>query len=256
MALLLITHDLGVVRELCERAIVLYAGRVVGGGAGRPTCSRRPAIRTRPGSGRASRRSRRAGRGCRRSRARRPTRPHARGLRVRAALPGGDRSVRHGRAATHRPGAGASLCLPPSSRARERDPGHQLGGSDMSTDGFVTIDPALRATGAVHRVRGPPHLGSSRRRCGDRAALGPSARCCCSTAVRAPATTTSSRSRTSLRPDGGSSSTTSRAAATPTPSENRRAARSTSTYARSTPCARRSASIGSTSWARAGAACS
>ena len=28
MALLLITHDLGVVRELCERAIVLYAGRV------------------------------------------------------------------------------------------------------------------------------------------------------------------------------------------------------------------------------------
>jgi oligopeptide/dipeptide ABC transporter ATP-binding protein len=29
MALLLITHDLGVVRELCERAIVLYAGRVV-----------------------------------------------------------------------------------------------------------------------------------------------------------------------------------------------------------------------------------
>ncbi len=29
MALLLITHDLGVVRELCERAVVLYAGRVV-----------------------------------------------------------------------------------------------------------------------------------------------------------------------------------------------------------------------------------
>ena len=28
MALLLITHDLGVVQELCERAIVLYAGRV------------------------------------------------------------------------------------------------------------------------------------------------------------------------------------------------------------------------------------
>jgi peptide/nickel transport system ATP-binding protein len=28
MALLFITHDLGVVRELCERAIVLYAGRV------------------------------------------------------------------------------------------------------------------------------------------------------------------------------------------------------------------------------------
>jgi oligopeptide/dipeptide ABC transporter ATP-binding protein len=29
MALLLITHDLGVVRELCERAIVLYAGRIM-----------------------------------------------------------------------------------------------------------------------------------------------------------------------------------------------------------------------------------
>jgi oligopeptide/dipeptide ABC transporter ATP-binding protein len=29
MALLLITHDLGVVRELCERAVVLYAGRVM-----------------------------------------------------------------------------------------------------------------------------------------------------------------------------------------------------------------------------------
>jgi len=28
MALLLITHDLGVVREMCERAVVLYAGRV------------------------------------------------------------------------------------------------------------------------------------------------------------------------------------------------------------------------------------
>jgi peptide/nickel transport system ATP-binding protein len=28
MALLLITHDLGVVRELCQRAIVLYAGRI------------------------------------------------------------------------------------------------------------------------------------------------------------------------------------------------------------------------------------
>jgi oligopeptide/dipeptide ABC transporter ATP-binding protein len=28
MALLLITHDLGVVRELCERAIVMYAGRI------------------------------------------------------------------------------------------------------------------------------------------------------------------------------------------------------------------------------------
>ena len=28
LALLLITHDLGVVRELCERAIVLYAGRI------------------------------------------------------------------------------------------------------------------------------------------------------------------------------------------------------------------------------------
>ena len=28
MALLLITHDLGVVRELCERALVLYAGRI------------------------------------------------------------------------------------------------------------------------------------------------------------------------------------------------------------------------------------
>jgi len=28
MALLLITHDLGVVREVCERAVVLYAGRV------------------------------------------------------------------------------------------------------------------------------------------------------------------------------------------------------------------------------------
>jgi oligopeptide transport system ATP-binding protein len=28
MALLLITHDLGVVRDLCERAIVLYAGRI------------------------------------------------------------------------------------------------------------------------------------------------------------------------------------------------------------------------------------
>ncbi|MET0773567.1 MAG: ABC transporter ATP-binding protein [Candidatus Limnocylindrales bacterium] len=33
MALLFITHDLGVVRELCERAVVLYAGRVAEQGA-------------------------------------------------------------------------------------------------------------------------------------------------------------------------------------------------------------------------------
>ena len=74
MALLLITHDLGVVRELCERAVVLYAGRVAEDGAGRgPVRGTAP-----PVHGRARRvhpeHRRRDDAACRRSRARRPTR--------------------------------------------------------------------------------------------------------------------------------------------------------------------------------------
>ena len=103
MALLLITHDLGVVRELCERAVVLYAGRVVEEAP--VTDLLRVAAPSVHGRARApaSRRSRRAG-------ARLPQIPGTppdpaalpAGLRVRASLPGRDRSVRHGRAAAHR----------------------------------------------------------------------------------------------------------------------------------------------------------
>jgi oligopeptide transport system ATP-binding protein len=41
LALILITHDLGVVAEVCERAVVMYAGRIVEAGATR-TLLRRP----------------------------------------------------------------------------------------------------------------------------------------------------------------------------------------------------------------------
>ena len=50
MAMLFISHDLGVIARICERVVVMYAGQVVGG---RPvaTCSRSRATPTRRSSG-------------------------------------------------------------------------------------------------------------------------------------------------------------------------------------------------------------
>ena len=132
MALLLITHDLGVVRELCERAVVLYAGRS-SEEAPVTTCCARRSIRTRPGSGRASRRSRRAG-------ARLPQIPGT--PPDPAALPAGcafaprcpaalERVPRHAAA----PGADAGPPARPVIRShelRQRTLEHRLGATDMT----------------------------------------------------------------------------------------------------------------------------
>jgi peptide/nickel transport system ATP-binding protein len=60
MAIMLITHDLGVVAETCDRVVVMYAGRKVEEARSRP-CSRRRCIPTPAGLP--------TGRGCTRSRA-------------------------------------------------------------------------------------------------------------------------------------------------------------------------------------------
>ena len=47
MGIVLITHDLGVVAESCDRVVVMYAGRKVEEADGRSICSTGRAIRTR-----------------------------------------------------------------------------------------------------------------------------------------------------------------------------------------------------------------
>ena len=58
-AIILITHDLGVVAETCERVIVMYAGRMVGAGPGRGAVRAAPAsLHARAAAGAAARRCR------------------------------------------------------------------------------------------------------------------------------------------------------------------------------------------------------
>ncbi len=74
MAILLVTHDLGVVRQICDRAIVMYAGRIVEE-APVASCSSTPLHPYTCGPGRQHpARSWSAGGACPRSRARRRTR--------------------------------------------------------------------------------------------------------------------------------------------------------------------------------------
>ena len=73
-ALILITHDLGVVAGMCERVNVMYAGMFVETGDGRRGSSRSRATRTRSACSRACRASTPAGgSSCSRSPARRAT---------------------------------------------------------------------------------------------------------------------------------------------------------------------------------------
>ena len=78
MSVILVTHDLGVVAETCDRVAVMYAGRIMETGPTRAVF-RAPAHAYTLGSDalRAAR-PRRRGRGCRRSPARRPSRARCR----------------------------------------------------------------------------------------------------------------------------------------------------------------------------------
>ena len=49
LALILISHDLGVLAETCDRIAIMYAGRIVESGAGGRRCSRPPSTPTRSG---------------------------------------------------------------------------------------------------------------------------------------------------------------------------------------------------------------
>ena len=126
-ALILITHDLGVVAGMCERVDVMYAGMFVETGVAGADLRRGRGTRTRSGCCRACRGSTpRGAAGCGRSRARRATCSQPPScLPVRAALPLRGRAVARGGAAARRdrarplrrllqPGAGAT-----SGRARD-----------------------------------------------------------------------------------------------------------------------------------------
>ena len=116
-AIMLITHDLGVVAEMCERVVVMYAGRKVEEGAGRgdlrPSAASLYARAARLGA-----EARFVAEGRRARQAGGDSRPGAepaaadRRLRVRRPLSDGDRSVQPRRAGDRDQGARSSGRLP------------------------------------------------------------------------------------------------------------------------------------------------
>ena len=118
MSVILVTHDLGVVAQTCDRVAVMYAGRIVETGPV-ASSSRQPRhaytlglLSSVPRAGTCASRSPRS------PASRRSLSQPAAGLRLRAALPLRDRCLRRRRAAAGRGRAGPSLRLPPPSRGR------------------------------------------------------------------------------------------------------------------------------------------
>ena len=124
LALILISHDLGVLAETCDRIAIMYAGRIVESGPV-ATSSRTRSTRTRSGCSTRCRDRRRAGLR-RRSRARppipasrRPAAASTRAAPTRPTLPG----RRSGAAVVELPPAHAAAChFAPWTRGRELPP--------------------------------------------------------------------------------------------------------------------------------------
>ena len=143
LAIVLITHDLGVLSAIADRVAVFYAGRVVeAGGRGDVLGAPSPPVHARPprraaasgGGGRAARRD--PGRAARAAR-------HPARLRLPSALPVRGRRVRRGRAAARRRWtAGCSRAPSTRSRRRRNERARARATSSSSTSGAGSIQSA------------------------------------------------------------------------------------------------------------------